>query len=268
VAGSFAPPGAAEARALFLAGCLGPDVFFYDRLPPPLFRRHTKKTVGNAFHNMDAALWWKHCRPFAEDTLLRPYLAGLLCHFALDAAVHPYICSVAQGAEHTRLEARIDSLLFSQADGELYPLRALDLPALRAIDAFWQGLSPALLPIGHKNAYIRSYRNFRFFSRLSFDGTGRKLRFVLGLEKLFGRTGLISGFLVSTRAIFEGDILNLQRAAWAAPWKPEELRNESYMGLYESACEEAAELVRWLYNKEEDEIATRLRDRSMQKGTL
>jgi len=257
---------AAEARALFLAGCLGPDVFFYDRLPPPLWRKHTKKTVGNAFHNMDAALWWKHCLQFTNDALLRPYLAGLLCHFALDAAVHPYICSVAQGAEHTRLEARIDSLLFAEADGELYPARALGLPALRAIYTFWQGLSPALPAVG--NAYIRSYRNFRFFSRISFDAAGRKLRFLLGLERLFGRTGLLSGFLVSPRAVFEGDILNLQRADWAAPWTPEAVRNETYIELYDNACAEAAALVRWLYNGEYDAIAERLSGRSMQKGTL
>lgn len=259
-------------HALFLLGCLGADIFFYDQLPPPLFRKHTKKIIGNAFHDMEAVQWWQACRTHAENYAILPYIAGLLCHFALDAAVHPYICAKASGKEHTRLEARIDSLLFAPEDEEIYPIiqtsKDTIASALHLVDAFWNDLALSLFQKNITGVYLRAYRNFRFFSRVSFDKSGRKLSFLHAMETLLGKAGLLSGFLVSPRAILDGDILNLEKTEWASPWKPHVARNDSFLTLFENACMESAKLVEALYANDLEQVSASLHKRSMQKGEL
>ena len=38
----------------YVLGCFGPDVYFFDRLPPTPFVPHQKK-LGNALHELDCA---------------------------------------------------------------------------------------------------------------------------------------------------------------------------------------------------------------------
>lgn len=40
---------------MYLLGCLGPDYYFYDRLPPTPFIPHQKKH-GNALHGFDCGV--------------------------------------------------------------------------------------------------------------------------------------------------------------------------------------------------------------------
>ena len=82
----------------YLLGCLGPDYYFYDRLPPTPFIPHQKKH-GNALHGLDCdTLFSALCAH--SDASLRPYLYGFLTHIALDSTVHPYIESAHHGLRH------------------------------------------------------------------------------------------------------------------------------------------------------------------------
>ncbi|MCL2695628.1 MAG: zinc dependent phospholipase C family protein [Clostridiales bacterium] len=276
-------------EGLFLLGCLGPDVFFYDRLPPPLFRRNEKK-LGNAFHNMDAASFLTAAgaspRPTAHSSLRREqapallltahcplptahssYICGLLCHFALDAWVHPYIESRATGPAHSRFEALIDSRLlpgFSERDDPFAGLPPVS--AAGPVDALWTDWSAALCGKKVAGVFTRSYRNFLTVAKLLFDPHGRKSAFARCLEWPFGGKGKLSGFLVWPGRADEDDCLNMGRKPWAPPWARERVSASSFEDLFDGAAEEAVSLIgRYL---DGDTIANALAGRSMQRGAL
>jgi len=249
--------------SLFLLGCLGPDVFFYDRFPPPLFRRHEKK-LGNAFHNLDAADWFVCSR---DARLCVPYICGMLCHFALDATVHPYIESQATGTDHSRFEAAIDSLLLPAFANPARPLAGLPpVAAIAPVDAFWEETSAALFGKQVKGVFTRSYRNFLTTAKLLFDPSGRKTRFVRILD--FGARGRLSGFFVSPGRADEDDCLNEKHRDWAPPWALGDLHSTSFCELFEIALKEAVALVRLYLDEDADAVARALTRRSMQRGKL
>ena len=95
-------------EAFFLLGLYGPDVFFGDRLPPPLFAKH-KKAVGNALHALPGKVLFSELLPMAAGNDGEfAFAIGFLCHLALDNTVHPFIEARARGLDHTRLEMRQD----------------------------------------------------------------------------------------------------------------------------------------------------------------
>ena len=253
--------------ALFLLGCLGSDIFFYDRLPPPLFRKNQKK-IGNAFHNIDASDWFAALRSeFGVQN--KALVLGLLCHFALDAAVHPYIESQATGADHSRFEALIDSVLLPTFSERENPFAGLpSVPRTASADAFWAELTSALFQKQVQGVFSRSYRNFLTAARFLFDPYGRKLSFVRGVERLVGKRGKLSGFFVSPHHKDENDCLNSKRTAWAPHWAPERISTASYAQLFDGAVSEAVRLTTLYLNGEFDIISAALTGRSMQRGDL
>ena len=95
-------------HAAYLCGLIGPDVYFFDRLPPPITRKHEKRT-GNALHNAPASRVFAALGPLVRgDDALTAYALGFLCHYALDAAAHPFVESAHRGLDHTRFEMALE----------------------------------------------------------------------------------------------------------------------------------------------------------------
>ena len=108
-------------RRLFDVGLHGPDIFFcYNLL------RNTKiGSLGSRIHSQTGKEFFgRACR----NLRLRPssegeaYLYGLLCHYALDSACHPFIWEQdKQGiAEHIAMETEFDRFLLDM-DGKRPP---------------------------------------------------------------------------------------------------------------------------------------------------
>jgi len=102
-------------RRLFDIGLHGPDVFFFTNPPisNPVNRtgRRMHRQSGRTVLRRFAALDDGSDAAFA-------YLAGFLCHFALDSTCHGYVEQMtAQGISHPRLETQLDRS-FLAADGK------------------------------------------------------------------------------------------------------------------------------------------------------
>ncbi|MDD7362768.1 MAG: zinc dependent phospholipase C family protein [Peptoniphilus sp.] len=110
-----------EARAVirtypkhFLIGNQGPDLFFYHVTS-------TRHQVGPFIHKrpFDDLLFrnraWIASKP--TDTPTWTYLLGLLCHFSLDIAFHPYIDHIEPriSLDHVTIEREFDRYLLRQA---------------------------------------------------------------------------------------------------------------------------------------------------------
>ena len=124
-------------------GCLGPDWYFYDRLPPTPFIPHRKKH-GNVLHGLDCGVLFFALADAADESM-RPFLYGFLTHIALDSTLHPYVDANHRGSAHSRFEGVIDSIVFKRTGDEI-PYREIfrKRTDAKAIDALLARVSETL----------------------------------------------------------------------------------------------------------------------------
>ncbi len=250
----------------FVLGCFGPDVFFFDRLPPTPFVPHRKKH-GNALHAQDCAVLF--------DALLHaaapenePYLAGFLTHIALDSTLHPYVEAHHRGIDHTRFEGVIDSIVYENTCDRIpYESILMRRPDASSIDALHQRVSERLGLQPVKGAYARSLKKFRRLAPFLFDPRGTRFRAIRTVERLFHREGLLSAFLLAAPREDREDSMNLGRHAWVSPFSPD-VRTESVPELFEAAKRDALELIGAYRSGDTQTLLSLLSGRTMQKGRL
>ena len=101
-------------RRLYDVGLHGPDLFFYYRPGIPAKLR----VLGHKFHIQTGREFFSRiCRSLRLEPseAAQAYLYGVLCHYVLDSACHPYVEEQAREGlvSHTRLETEFDAFLFN-----------------------------------------------------------------------------------------------------------------------------------------------------------
>ena len=105
-------------RRMYDLGLHGPDIFFF-------YNPYWKTAVGdlgNQFHTMTGRDFFPAACRAANSEAARAYLYGLLAHYCLDSACHPFVNrlhSIGE-AKHAVLESEFDRFLLVQ-DGEPEP---------------------------------------------------------------------------------------------------------------------------------------------------
>lgn len=259
------PPVSSE--ELYALGCFGPDLYFYDRLPPTPFVPHKKK-LGNRLHALDCStLFDALCA--ADDGSMRAYLTGFLTHIALDSTLHPYVEAKHRGIDHTRFEGVIDSIVYAET-ADAIPYREILRRRIDAdrIDGLLARASQTLLGVSAAGAYRRSLRKFRRLVPFLFDPKGRRYRGLRRAERLFGKDGVLSAFLLAAPREDAEDCMNLARREWASPWEPDRVRTESVPMLFDDAEALAVNLIRAFDANDAETLHRLLGGRTMQKGVL
>ena len=100
-------------RRLYDVGLHGPDLFFYYRPGIPAKLR----VLGHKFHIQTGREFFSRiCRNLRLEPseAAQAYLYGVLCHYALDAACHPYVEEQCREGllSHTRIETEFEAFLF------------------------------------------------------------------------------------------------------------------------------------------------------------
>lgn len=228
---------------LYYLGCLGPDVYFFDAFPPTPFTRHQMQ-LGKRLHNEDAAGLFSALLSHA-DARHTPFLCGMLCHLALDAAVHPYVTACTRDFDHTRFEIAIDMRMFPRQTRAVGLPFALQREADAAVaDALMSAVAGELFGVSVAGAYRRGFRKLgSIVLPLLYDPTGGKRRFVTAAERAVRRENALSGFLLTEGRPDEADVCNLDHRPWAAPNAPDRIRHEDVPALYQSACAHAKALI-------------------------
>ncbi len=252
---------------LFFLGCLGPDYYFYDRLPPTPFIPHQKKH-GNALHALDCYTLFSSLRAHADPSLT-PYLYGFLTHIALDSTLHPYIVSKHSGLAHSRFEGVIDSIVFEETKSEIpYEQIFRAKVDVTPVDALLSDVSQALFQKNVSGAYRRGFRKFQRLVPFLYDPDLKRYRFFLRLEKLIRHPGLLSDLLIGGGHEDPEGCMNLEKRTWVSPWEPDRVRNESVPELIDDAFALAGGLIYAFDADAEDALYALLRNRSMQKGEV
>ncbi|MGN1025591.1 MAG: zinc dependent phospholipase C family protein [Faecousia sp.] len=110
-------------RRLYDMGLQGPDFFFYYN---PIMKTNVGN-LGGAFHSQSGQEFFTRACTQANSEAARAYLYGLLGHYCLDSACHPFVDKMdADGeARHVALESEFDRYLMEK-DG-LVPPHTQDL---------------------------------------------------------------------------------------------------------------------------------------------
>ena len=251
----------------YVLGCLGPDWYFYDRLPPTPFIPHQKKH-GNVLHGLDCnTLFSALCD--AADESMRPYLYGFLTHIALDSTLHPYVEAKHRGSAHTRFEGVIDSIVFKKTADEI-PYRDIfrKRTDAKAIDALLARVSETLCGAHVSGAYVRGLRKFRRLVPFLYDPKSRRYRVLRFFEHPIKKPGLVSGFLIGPDHEDPEGCMNLSRSSWVSPWEPDRVRDESVPMLFDEAKALAVALIRAFDANDRETLRSLLENRTMQKGAL
>ena len=229
----------------FLIGTMGPDPYFGDSMPKPLFAA-CRTDLAEMLHTLDARALFAALFPLAKDSAPKQaYVLGFLCHFLLDATAHPYIDARFSGAAHSPAEIQMDLMMTSRigyAGVPEQPRRFYRTRCLRALDELHALLASALFSQDTRGAFARGYRKWIAVNTLSYDPHNRKLRFFSRIEKRLHAPGRITSFLVSQHPDPD-DRLNLSHAVWRAPWDETLARTESFVDLFDRACAEAPGLM-------------------------
>lgn len=206
------------------------------------------------------------------------YLAGFLCHYALDSHAHPYIIWrttqtwPTKGA-HRDMEHALDAARLKREGrwGEKHPVTDYHLPKIRLPRAMAEDLDAVYGRIyGWKNlrrALNGCYRRLRMVYRVMENPRGIAVR----VNKAKHSPSLRS-YSYASSDFLERDVENLAHDVWQAPFNPEQSSTESFPELYEKAKAEAVRMITdcWRFAREgtlsEEELRASLGNRSYLSG--
>lgn len=99
-------------RRMFDMGLQGPDFFFH-------YNRIVKNRIlklGSAYHGQTGKEFFTRACSVADSEAARAYLYGVLCHYCLDSACHPFIHQTEREGKisHVGLESEFDRFLLER----------------------------------------------------------------------------------------------------------------------------------------------------------
>lgn len=105
-------------RRMYDMGLQGPDFFFYYNP----FVKTAIGSLGEVFHSQTGQEFFTRACSAATPEAARAYLYGLLGHYCLDSACHPFVCRKVSSGEagHVALESEFDRFLL-EMDGITQP---------------------------------------------------------------------------------------------------------------------------------------------------
>ena len=231
----------------YIYGLYGPDPWF---MYQPWKRRQGR---GRRMHTTRTGAFLKalalRSRSGASRRETFSYLAGFLCHYALDSAAHPYI--IWQTTEtwptrraHRDMEHALDVSLLKREGywGEKHPVTAHHFPGIRLPGSMASDLNAVYLEVyGWHNAFPSLHRCYAMYRWLYRQ-----------LEKPRSPLTLLASLIPSHRfrslpyarsAFLDRDVENLSHQPWHEAYAREMTSTESFPDLYEKAREEAVRMI-------------------------
>ncbi len=252
----------------FLLGSQGPDPLFYLALNPA-YLRHAR--IGSTFHREnpnELLVAFKESLDVlseAEAPIGRAYALGFLCHYALDAKVHPFVyfneyqvcdagiqgLSRSDGSEvHAVIESELDELmLFSRRSitiAEFNPasesLKASN-DVLRIISKMYAYVALKVYGIAvSPNMFTAAVRNYRFTMHATHSPYGVKRAIFGSLECVVRPHSMIRALSLRPIERTESMFDNREHASWENPFTGE-ASTASFWDLYDEALQLAFDAI-------------------------
>ena len=232
---------------IFMLGAQGPDPFyFYHRMP---WQSHKKNeyvyNYAEIIHEKHINKTFTHFITQAKasnDDRLIAYVAGFLCHWALDMKCHPYInyetgsLTRNMGNMHQVFETQIDKgiMVMNNMSTRDFQTRKLVKIPKGAYDMIYDLFKPLFKQMDNLDLdYKEMMDSFPVFVQMQgvfYDPNFKKFKWMSRIEKLFGMAGLGTGMMVPAEYDEEMDAMNHKKRLWQDPCTGE-LHNESFHEL-------------------------------------
>lgn len=255
---------------LFNLGTQGGDIFFYYKFWPWIGNMdgtdyahfvHTKRT-GELFINGLDYLKYKIDNENDFNKIFS-YLAGFMCHFAMDTSAHPYIFYFSGIYDskkpetkkfigwHKKLEVIIDTILLEEKKGmktfrnpahkEIYIGKSVP----QSIKDFFTNVMDKLYGGKINGDFINiAYKDMIHGLKIMHDTTGIKASIVRAYEFLTGSNKKYSDAIYQKVGDLSIDYLNKNHYEWLHPCDNREIHRESFYDLYERAVERGEMMVK------------------------
>ncbi len=283
---------------LFSLGTLGPDIFFFD-VSLSVTETSESVAIGHRMHKCGINQFYKHCVDFAKNReaselkAIFVYMAGFLCHYALDSNMHPYIfyhtgfsdshakLKYPYGAYHKKLESAIDTILCNDILGKT-PCQ-LDIASKINATAYERRLIADLYTYALSSAYtfnhkLRNFEKTLMCEKKFYKSFGpyhsiikKTMRF---FEGCIGKKGILSNLIHDSYISKDDtyDYLNKNKSVWYNPWDNSNPRTQCVMELFESAVSQTVYYISLLYDiifsdRDTDAKIKRLGNKSLEGGT-
>lgn len=262
-----------DARDAFLLGNQGPDPLFYAvRTPAVLNTTYLAQCMHSKRINEYLEMWRVMLEGIAiKDQVyevMRAYVFGFLCHYALDRTAHPLVYAYEQAicnAGVKGLEPRDHTFVHSQieADLDIFLLHRLTGRTLDEYDIAKQmlyGSDATLLDVDllyrtaaklyhitvPRNVFTRSIKDMRTAQRMLYSPGGTRRSLVGKAERLVRRHSFLQAQSHRTDAYLDNWYANENKEPWRHPKTGEE-STCSFVELFEQALETAEADIK-LYN--------------------
>ena len=248
-----------EERSFFW-GAQGPDFMLFHRALPWLPGRPLR-FAARILHRANPADAFGAMRTTLEQhtdfhEILKSYVAGLLCHYALDCIAHPFVnaeaarraresgVKILPSVVHNMIECNLDVGLLQKKTGKRpheFPLKRLfpgELDLLNIQAGLIRNTLTTLSGITvRQKKLVQAYRDAIRVSRFLTDNRYRKRRWIAAAERLFHTGPALSSLMYPEFPDETADYGNQSRRLWA------EGRRESFDDLLDQSVTFAAELI-------------------------
>ena len=274
-----------DERDAFLVGAQGPDPLFYLLIPP---LEEFRKLGSRMHHEGPSSLlvaMRRAVEALGEDdrSIGRAYLAGFVCHYLLDRAVHPLVEFWSQGicqagvrdldardldAVHAEVERDFDEMvLFVKRNQTATTYRAYEQTlvareeVLNSIGKVYFSAAVAKIAEGEPTAvrvFPIAVNCYRTALRLMYSPHGMKARLVGGLERLVlhERHAVSQSMAYRVRAEGTSVYENADHRPWRNPYT-DEIRHESFWDLYNGVLAQAGPAIATVLDPEFDREAAK-----------
>lgn len=250
-------------KTAFIWGGNGPDFFFCHRIMP-WQRGKSYNKVGSLMHKMPAenilGYLVAYAKKYESDTAMS-YALGFISHYAFDSTAHPYILCRANELSkpeiglhtstcHNDIESNLDVLLYEYFHKQ--PLTTVNLKTLSPLDAkvmtviadMMHGLMVMYsIPLMTKQEIIIAQHDWHNGLALLNDKTHFKRKALSVGEKAVKLPPVLSSLVRPSNKNIVYDYANTSHEEWYSPFKPEEIRTESFYDLFDQAYSRSVELI-------------------------
>ncbi len=270
-------------------GSQGPDIFFFHRAFPWQPGK-MGFSIGQAMHNTSPAKLFEALRKNMKQETVAPdlvkgYLQGFLCHYALDRVAHPFVlywqgelqkeqpgygCNPSQ--YHFRIESALDAMALERLTGRL--TKRFSLTSLVQTDeernaAFARLMAPVMeayathpVPLEKLSKAPGDMRQALFWLT---NKHGVKYG-VLRCGEAILRKGHIATSLMRPVRIDSWDYANTAHREWHNPYDSTLTSTASFWELFDHAADQAVELITGFFGGEE--LMNLTRDRGFSSGLM
>ena len=240
-------------HGVFLFGCQGPDpFFFYHPLPTGDKEKHKKvRKLGSILHHEhinDTFRILLEMSKESQNEIDIAFVAGFLCHWALDSVAHPYIFYSTDSltedilAAHQIFETMIDRGILDvngleKTDYQTYKLLKHPDEMYERVSNIYQRIFKEIDGLDvEKEDIISSYKTFYKVQKLFYDPNNRKFKVIGVLEKMVGMDGVGTSMIIPAKYDDELDAMNFKHAEWIHPCDDTVKSTESFEELGSKAA--------------------------------